>query len=113
MTLEAKDATIRVTWKLPQCSRNIRQITVQYRKDGETNWPNEVKAAASSTEVLIENLEKGVEYEVRVVVVDTAGNTHQMVGTGKKIAKTGKFTSYFDIMDEVCTRKLAHHEHTD
>ena len=91
MKSEAKSDTIRVTWMLPQCSGYIREIKVKYKKKTEKIWSGEVKAATnSSTEVTIKNLEKGVEYEVRVVVLDTAGNTYEMVGP---IAKTGKYSS--------------------
>ena len=73
------DSTIRVAWQLPQCSGNIREIKVQYRKKGRSKWQWEVKAVTiADTEVIITGLEKGVEYEVRVVVVDTNGKTHEM-----------------------------------
>ena len=64
---------------MPQCSRNIREIKVQYRQKGQIKWQWEVKAATiADTEVIITGLEKGVKYEVRVVVVDTNGKTHEM-----------------------------------
>ena len=88
--MHVKDSTIRVTWQLPQCSGNIREVKVQYRKRGHRKWHWEVKAATiADTEVLITGLEKGVEYEVRVVVVDTNGETHEMVE--KTVAIDGKF----------------------
>ena len=84
------DSAIRVTWQLPKCSANIREIKVQYRKKGQSKWQWELRAAAiADTEVLITRLEKGVEYEVRVVVVDTNGKTHEMVE--KTVAIDGKF----------------------
>ena len=89
--MHVKDSAIRVTWQLPQCSGNIREIKVQYRKKGQSNWQWEVKAAAiADTEVIITGLEKGVEYEVRVVVVDTNGETHEMAE--KSAAIDGKFS---------------------
>ena len=83
------DSAIRVTWQLPQCSGNIREIKVQYRKRGQIKWQWELKAdTIADTEVIITGLEKGVEYEVRVVVVDTNGETHEMAE--KKAAIDGK-----------------------
>ena len=77
--MHVRDSAIRVTWQLPQCIGNIREVKVQYRKKGQSKWKWEVKAAAiADTEVIITGLEKGVEYEVRVVVVDTNGETYEM-----------------------------------
>ena len=88
--MHVKDSTIRVTWQLPQCSGNIREIKVKYRMKGQSKWQWELKAAAiADTDVIITGLEKGVEYEVRVVVVDTNGETHEMAE--KKAAIEGKF----------------------
>ena len=88
--MHVKDSTIRVTWKLPQCNGNIREIIVQYRNKGHSKWQWELRAATiADTEVIITGLEKGVEYEVRVVVVDTNGETHEMAE--KKAAIDGKF----------------------
>ena len=87
--MHVKDSSIRVTWQLPQCSGNIREIKVQYRKKGQSKWQWELKAATiADTEVIITGLEKGVEYEVRVVVLDTSGETHEMAE--KKVAIDGK-----------------------
>ena len=89
--MHVKDNTIRVTWKLPHCSGNIREIKVQYRKKGHSKWKWELKAdTIADTEVIITGLEKGVEYEVRVVVVDTNGEVHEMVE--QKAAIDGKFS---------------------
>ena len=83
------DSTIRVTWQLPQCSGNIREIKVQYRKKGQSKWQWELKTATTAdTEVIITGLEKGVEYEVRVVVLDRNGETHEMAE--KKAVIDGK-----------------------
>ena len=87
--MHVKDSTIRVTWQLPQCSANIREIKVQYRKKGLSKWQWEVKASTiADTEVIITGLEKGVEYEVRGVVVDTNGETYEMAE--KKAERDGK-----------------------
>ena len=89
--MHVKDSTIRVTWQLTQCSGNIREVKVQYRKKGQSEWQWELKAATvADTEVIITGLEKGVEYEVRVVVVDTNGETHEMAE--KSTAIDGKFS---------------------
>ena len=88
--MKVKGSTIRVTWQLPQCSGNIREIKVQYRKKGQSKWQWELKALTiAGTEVIITGLEKGVEYEVRVVVVDTNGKAHEMAE--KTAAIDGKF----------------------
>ena len=74
---------------MPQCSGNIREIKVQYRKRGQIKWQWELKAGTiADTDVIITGLEKGVEYEVRVVVLDTNGETHEMAE--KKAAIDGK-----------------------
>ena len=87
--MHVKDSSIRVTWQLPKCNGNIREIKVQYRKMGQSEWQWELKAATiADTEVIITGLEKGVEYEVRVVVVDTNGETHEMAE--EKAAIEGK-----------------------
>ena len=87
--MHVKDNTIRVTWQLPQCSGNIREIKVQYRKKGQSNWQWELKVATKAdTEITINGLEKGVEYEARVVVVDINGVTHEVIG--RTAAKAGK-----------------------
>ena len=91
--MHIKESAIRVTWQLPQCSGNIREIKVQYRKKGQINWQWELKAATiADTEMTIIGLGKGVEYEVRVVVVDTNGMTHETIG--RKAAKAGKYLSH-------------------
>jgi len=80
--VNVKDDTIKVTWQLPQCKGNIREIKVQYRKEGQTSWQKELRTPASSDkEITIKGLDKGAKYEVRVVVIDINGTTHEMVGT--------------------------------
>ena len=79
--MHVKESAIRVTWQLPQCSGNIREIKIQYRKKGQITWQWELKAATiADTEMTITGLEKGMEYEVRVVVVDTNGKAYEMIG---------------------------------
>ena len=87
-----KEDSIRVTWQLPECSGNIREIKVQYRKTGQSTWPWELKVPSTSDkEITIKGIEKGVEYEVRVVVIDTNGLAHKLIGT--KVANTGKYST--------------------
>ena len=91
--MHVKENAIRVKWELPQCSGNIREIKVQYRKKGQSNWQWELKVATiADKEMTITGLEKGVEYEVRVVVVDTNGVTHETIG--RKASKAGKYLSH-------------------
>ena len=88
--MHVRDSAIRVKWQLPQCSGNIREIKVQYRKKGHSKWQCALKAATiTDTEVIITGLEKGVVYEVRVVVLDTSGETHEMAE--KSAAIDGKY----------------------
>ena len=88
--MHVRDSAIRVKWQLPQCSGNIREIKLQYRKKGQIKWQWELRAATiADTEVIIAGLEKGVEYEVRVVVVDTNGEVHEI--TEKKASIDGKY----------------------
>jgi len=87
--LSVKDDSIKVTWQLPQCKGNIGEIKVQYRKKGQSSWQWEVKTPTSSDkEITIKGLDKGSEYEVRVVVIDIKGTAHEM--TGAKVARTEK-----------------------
>ena len=88
--LSVKDDSIKVTWQLPQCKGNIGEIKVQYRKKGQSSWQWEVKTPTSSDkEITIKGLDKGSEYEVRVVVIDIKGTVHEM--TGAKVARTGTY----------------------
>ena len=108
--MHVKDSTIRVTWQLPQCSGNIREIIVQCRKKGQSKWQWEVKATKKAdTEVIINGLDKGMEYEVRVVVVDTNGETHEMVG--KTAAIDGKFPLKAFISAPLISRFWSHSMH--
>ena len=66
---------IEVTWTLPTCNGNIRQIRVEYRKKGETKWQAKT-ANPTDTKMTITGLEKDSEYEVRAVTVDINGQEH-------------------------------------
>ena len=89
ITLTVKDDTIRVTWNLPQCASSINEIKIQYRKRTQSGWPYEEKAASpSDKEVTIKGLEKGVEYEVQVVVFYSSGRSFPKQAA--TIAKIGK-----------------------
>ena len=89
ISLSANDNSIKVTWDLPQCKGNIKEIKVQYRKKGESNWGvRSIVAATSVKEATIKGLDKGFAYEVRVVVVDIGGREHMAKALGT--AKIGK-----------------------
>ena len=75
-----------MTWSLPKCDTNIKQIKVEYRKKGETSWLTKT-AASWDTEVTVYRLQNEAEYEVRVVVVDINGQEH--VANAIRTAKTG------------------------
>ena len=106
--MHVNDSTIRVTWQLPQCSGNIREIKVQYRKKGQSEWQWELKGGTiSDTEVIITGLKKGVEYEVRVVVVDTNGETYEMAE--KSAAIDAKFSyTYITLSASSCGLVIMH-----
>ena len=86
--------SIKVAWDLPQCSANIKEIKVQYRKKGQITWPLQVKTASpSDKEITIKGLENGVEYEVRVVAVDIGGREHKTEAPGA--IKIGIYSKYY------------------
>ena len=66
--------TLRVTWTTPQSDVAISQYQVEYRRSG-TNW----RAASpvsqgSTTSTLLEALDAGTVYEVRIRAVSAIGN---------------------------------------
>ena len=78
IALIIKDQIIRVSWDLPPCSSNIQEIKAQYRKKGQSTWPLQVVTATPShKKITIEGLENGVEYQIRVVVVDIGGREYK------------------------------------
>jgi len=89
INLRVNKNTIRVTWDLPQCKGNIKEVKVQYRKKGECNWGMRSSTVTTTDkEFIINGLDNGVEYEVRIVVVDISGKEHMMQASGT--AKIGK-----------------------
>ena len=89
INLRVNKNTIRATWDLPQCKENIKEMKVQYRKKGESNWGmRSSTVTATDKEFIINCLENGVEYEVRIVVVDIIGKEHMTQASGT--AKIGK-----------------------
>ena len=74
--LNVKEDSVRVTWDLPRCSSNIKEIKVQYRKSGLCDWKWELVVKSYRKEATIAGLETPGEFEVRVVVVDINGNQH-------------------------------------
>ena len=88
ITLTTKDNTITVSWDLPQCSTNIAVIRVQYKKKAQITWGWEIQTkTASDVTITLTGLETGVEYEVRVIVVDINGKQHMI--NAASTAKTG------------------------
>ena len=83
ITLTAKGNTITVSWDLPQCSTNIDNIRVQYKKKAQITYGWEIQTkSASDVTIAITGLETGAEYEVRVIVVDINGQQHAMKAAG-------------------------------
>ena len=65
---------LRVTWTTPQSDVTISQYQVEYRRSG-TNWRavNPV-SPGSATSTLLEALDAGTVYEVRIRAVSAIGN---------------------------------------
>ena len=65
---------LRVTWTTPQSDVTISQHQVEYRRSG-TNWraANPV-SPGSATSTLLEALDAGTVYEVRMKAVSAIGN---------------------------------------
>ena len=64
-------------------------MKVQYRKRGEIKWGTGLIAATNTDkELTIKGLDNGVEYEVRVIVVDISGKEHMTQASGT--ARIGK-----------------------
>ena len=84
--MKVVQTTIEVTWALPTCSGNLRQIRVEYKKEGEANWQSKI-VKSSDTKMTLTGLAKDAEYDVRVVTVDLNGQEH--VVASPKIPKPG------------------------
>ena len=58
-------------------------MKVQYRKKGESNWRvGSTTTITTDKTMTIKDLDKGFEYEVRIVVVDISGREHLTQATG-------------------------------
>ena len=71
----SKKPSLRLTWTTPQSDVTISQYQVQYRKQGSSFWRkvNPV-SPGSATSTLLEALEAGTVYEVRIRAVSAIGN---------------------------------------
>ena len=83
---------LRVTWTAPQSDLPISEYQVEYRRSG-TNWraANPV-SPGSTTSALLEALDAGTVYEVRIRALSAIGN-----GTWSKVHSE---TTY---MSELCS----------
>ena len=65
---------LRVTWTAPQSNVTISQYQVEYRRRG-TNWrADNPVSPGSTTSTLLEALDAGTVYEVRIRAVSVIGN---------------------------------------
>ena len=65
---------LRVTWTTPQSNVTISQYQVEYRRNG-TNWREvNLVSSGSATSTLLEALDAGTVYEVRIRAVSAIGN---------------------------------------
>ena len=65
---------LRVTWTTPQSDAPISQYQVEYRRSG-TNWRTASPVSpGSTTSTLLEALDAGTVYEVRIRAVSAIGN---------------------------------------
>ena len=65
---------LRVTWTTPQSNVTISQYQVEYRRTG-TNWrAANLVSPGSNTSTLLEALDAGTVYEVRIRAVSAVGN---------------------------------------
>ena len=95
--LKVQENAIRVTWKLPQCSSNIKEIKVQSRKVGQCNWKLGPVVKSSNKEATIKGLEIPGKFEVRVVVVDINGNQHiSNTSVTEEIGKNSHWCNFRD-----------------
>ena len=79
---------LRVTWTTPQSEVPISQYQVEYRRSG-TDWraANPV-SPGSATSTLLEALDAGTVYEVRIGAVSAIGN-----GTWSEVQSNTTYTS--------------------
>ena len=73
-TIRSGRPTLRVTWTAPQSDVTISQYQVEYRRGG-TNWrAANLVFPGSTTSTLLEALDAGTMYEVRIRAVSAIGN---------------------------------------
>ena len=66
---------LRVTWTTPQSDMAISQYQLQYRKSGTTFWRAvNLISLGSTTSTVLEALNVGTAYQVRIRAVSAAGN---------------------------------------
>ena len=66
---------LRVTWTIPQSDVAISQYKVQYRKIGANSWiAVDPVLSKSNTSTLLEALDAGTTYQVRIRAVSTIGS---------------------------------------
>ena len=79
---------LRVTWTTPQSDVTISQYQVEYRGSG-TNWRAVSPVSpGSATSTLLETLDAGTVYEVRIRTVSAIGN-----GTWSRVESETTYTS--------------------
>ena len=87
-----------VTWNAPQSDLPISQYQVEYRRSG-TNWRVATLASpGSATSTLLEALDAGTVYEVRIRAVSAIGN-----GTWSEVESE---TTYKSELCSVVTEQL-------
>ena len=66
---------LNVTWTTPQSDVPISQYQVVYRRQGTSSWRKvDIVASISATSILLEALDAGTVYEVRIRAVSAIGN---------------------------------------
>ena len=64
-----------VTWTTPQSDVTISQYRVEYRRQGNPSWRTAKPVSLhSTTSTLLEGLDAGTVYEVRISAVSAIGN---------------------------------------
>ena len=73
-TIQSGKTALRVTWTTPQSDVTISQYQVEYRRSG-TNWRAVSPVSPdSTTSTLLEALDAGTVYEVRIRAVSAIGS---------------------------------------
>ena len=85
---------LRVTWTTPQSDMAISQYQLQYKNIGPTLWRAVSPISLGSTKsTLLEALDVGTAYQVRIRAVSAAGN-----GTWSRVESETTFMSESSIM---------------